>query len=472
VINAMRHAYPSAVRRFFPNKRVCALGAAGLALALAAPVSVAGATPTITITAPKNGALTHDQTPRIEGTTEKEFDAEIFSPVKVNVYQGTTVEGAPVRELTVVPEAFAEAWSTTVTPALESGTYTARAEQSELSSKEPPGLSNSVTFTVYAAAPRVTITYPANGSSATGDSQLLTGSAGTGPRDNPEVTIELFAGSTTTPTPLATLEVPTSGASWSAVFGALQPGTYTAEAIQRDEAGNVGASAPVTFTLLAPPVHPIPPPAASFSWFPPAPVVGQTVVLASSSTDSAGGITSFAWDLAGNGPFRGGGPLLSTSFATPGSHVVRLQVVDARGASSVATETIPVGQPPLKPMQPFPIVRIAGFQTGGGVRLSLVSVQAPVGARVTVTCRGRGCRMKPQSRVASANKHNRHASSVVLTFGSFERSFRAGTTLEVRVSAPGKVGKYTLFAIHRRSLPTRVDECLSALDPNPVACAT
>lgn len=471
----MRCAYPSAaVRRFLSKKRVHACGAAGVlaALALAAPVSVAGASPTLTITAPKNGALTHDQAPRIEGTTEKEFDAEIFSPVKVNIYQGTSAEGAPVRELTVVPEPFAEAWSTSVTPALESGTYTARAEQSELSSKGPAGLSNAVTFTVYAAAPNVKITYPANGSSATGESQLLTGSAATGPRDKPEVTIELFAGPTTTTTPLAALEVPTAGASWSAVFGALQPGTYTAEAIQRDEAGNVGTSAPVTFTLLAPLVHPIPLPSASFSWFPPAPVAGQTVVLASSSTDSAGGITSFAWDLAGNGPFRGGGPVLSTSFATPGTHVVRLQVVDARGASSVATETIPVGQPPLKPMQPFPIVRIAGFQTAGGVRLSLVSVEVPVGARVTVTCRGRGCRLKPQSRIASAGKHHRHASTVVLEFGAFERAFRAGAALEVRVSAAGEIGKYTLFAIHHRSLPTRVDECLSALDPNPVACAT
>jgi hypothetical protein len=123
-------------------------------------------------------------------------------------------------------------------------------------------------------------------------------------------------------------------------------------------------------------------------------------------------------------------------------------------------------------MLPFPIVRIAGVQTASGVKLSLLNVQAPVGVRVTVTCRGRGCRMRGQSRVASASKHARHASSVVLAFRRFERSFGAGTTLEVRVSAAGELGKYTLFAIHRRSLPTRVDACLSALDPKPVACSS
>jgi hypothetical protein len=193
-------------------------------------------------------------------------------------------------------------------------------------------------------------------------------------------------------------------------------------------------------------------------------------VLVSSSTDAANPITGYAWDLAGTGPFKAAGPVLTTSFASPGNHVVRLQVTDAGSVSSVATETIPVSAPPLLTMAPFPIVRIAGVQTASGVRLSLVSVQAPVGARVTVTCRGRGCRIKPQSRVARATKRSHHASSAVLAFGGFERSFRAGVTLEVRVAAPGEIGKYTLFAIHRRSLPTRVDSCLSALNPQPVAC--
>jgi hypothetical protein len=116
-------------------------------------------------------------------------------------------------------------------------------------------------------------------------------------------------------------------------------------------------------------------------------------------------------------------------------------------------------------------VRIAGVETAAGVKLSLLSVQAPVGTRVTVTCRGRGCRTKPQSLLATASKHARHASSVLLAFRRFERSFPAGATLEVRVSAAGELGKYTLFAIHRHSLPTRVDSCLSALDPQPVACS-
>ncbi len=444
--------------------------AVGLTLA-GAPVSVATAAPTVTITPPANHILrTH--TPEFSGTTTDEYPLDPFNPVILNIYEGAGVGGEPVRKVTAEQEPFTKAWSALVTPGLQDGIYTARAEQSEVLGEPEPGESNAVTFTVDTTAPQVTITYPVNGSSASGESQLLTGSAGTAQHDIHKVTIELYAGSTITAPTIATLEVPTSGASWSGAFSPLGPGTYTVQALQSDEAGNTGTSTPDTFTLTAPPSHSIPLPVASFSWFPPSPVIGQTVVLVSGSTDSASPITTFSWDLAGNGPFKVSGPVASTSFSTPGSHAVRLRVTDARGGSSVASETIPVGLPPLKPMQPFPIVRIAGFQTAKGVKLSLLSVQAPVGARATVTCRGRGCRMKPQSRVATTSAHNRHANSVVLAFRRFERSFRAGVTLEVRVSAPGEIGKYTLFAIHRHALPTRIDSCLSALDPKPIACAT
>ena len=442
-----------------------------LAIAAGAPSLASAEPPTLTITSPKHNESTNDQTPVFLGTMGNEFDPEKFSPVKVILYRGTGTGGEIAANLQAETELFNTAWSATDPFPLPDGTYTAQAEQAQLG-VAPPSTSEPVTFTVDTARPLVTITYPASGGSASGESQLLTGSAGTAQNDGHAVAIELYAGATITPPALKTLEVPTSGASWSGVFGGLTPGIYTAQALQSDAAGNTGASAPVTFTLTAPPTHPSALPVASFSWFPPAPVVGQTVVLVSSSSDAISPITGLSWDLAGNGPFNVSGPVASTSFSTFGNHLVRLRVTDARGASSIARQTIPVGLSPLKPMQPFPLVRIAGVQTAAGVRLSLVSVQAPVGARVTVTCRGRGCTMKPQSRVAITSARNRHASLVVLTFRRFERSFRAGVTLEVRIFASGKIGKYTLFAIHHHALPTRVDSCLSALNPKPIACAT
>jgi hypothetical protein len=421
MIRSMREALPT------PDLQSARSGRAARALVASAlvtlvtlavnPVDVANATPALEIRKPQSGILIN-HTPEFSGITSDEFTPpDPFNPVELKIYRGTTAGLEPA--MRIVPtqqESFSQQWSAVPTPGLEDGTYTAQAEQSEVVGE--PGKSNPVTFTVDTVTPHVTIASPASGSSASGETQLLTGSAGTAQYDLHTVRVELYAGTTATPSALAAppLEVPISGGSWSAVFGALRPGIYTAEAIQGDEAGNVGSSI-VTFALAAPP--PIRPPAASFSWFPAVPVVGQSVVLVSSSTDAANPITGYAWDLAGTGPFKAAGPVLTTSFASPGNHVVRLQVTDAGSVSSVATETIPVSAPPLLTMAPFPIVRIAGVQTASGVRLSLVSVQAPVGARVTVTCRGRGCRIKPQSRVARATKRSHHASSAVLAFGGF-----------------------------------------------------
>jgi hypothetical protein len=159
--------------------------------------------------------------------------------------------------------------------------------------------------------------------------------------------------------------------------------------------------------------------------------------------------------------------VLTTSFSTPGGHVVRLRVTDAHGLSSVATETINVVGRTAPLMQPFPVVRIAGTETAQGLNLRLLRVQqTPVGARITVRCKGRGCPIKSGTRVAVAN--NRGVAPV--EFRVFKRSLRFGVTLEILVSTPGEIGKYTRFAIRRGKLPERVDMCLDPAGVKPVVC--
>jgi len=260
-----------------------------------------------------------------------------------------------------------------------------------------------------------------------------------------------------------------SGGGWSAAPGGLPPGTYTAQAEQRDQAGNAGVSQAVTFVVIGPPTPP--PPAASFKWFPASPRVGQPVSLVSSSTDSFSPITGFAWSLSSAGPFVAGKPVLATSFATPGSHVVRLQVTDAEGRSSVATESVPVSPLPLTLMQPFPIVRFAGSVTSYGAKLKLLTVQAPVGARVQVRCVGRGCKTKSESRIAAASTKSKAVSgAVTLSFARFERRLRAGVTLRVRVTMSGQIGKFTSFAVRRGKLPLRKDQCVLTPISKPFPC--
>ena len=290
-----------------------------------------------------------------------------------------------------------------------------------------------------------------------------------------------------TPTPTLQWQESTSdGAAWTSVPGATADtltvaNTTLAESGQEYRAMFTNTVKTVTTLVatltvsapapeLAPAITPRAPspPVASFAWFPTAPHTGEPVSLVSSSTDVSSPITSFAWDTAGNGTFQAGKPVISTSFSTPGSHVVRLRVTDANGLSSVVAETVVVTPPPLTLMQPFPIVRIAGSDTSSGVKLSLLTVQAPQGARVTAQCRGRGCPVKSVSQLARSSKSK--AGTVLVVFRRFERSLRAGVILSIRVSSPGEIGKYTSFTIRRNKPPVRVDACIGPTNPKPIPC--
>lgn len=437
------------------------VGSLGAVALSPAAVAMAAAPPTITIERPVAGD-TEEQTPSFSGSTDDLF----FDQVIVNLYAGPSALGSPLQTPTAVPEA--GAWKTGPVPPLRDGQYTAVAEETNV--LDETGKSNQVTFTVDTPPPQVTLSSPISGSSTSAGSQVISGTAGTATGDSP-VTIQLSSGTTIgTQSPVETLVAQVSNGSWSTTVGGLGPGRYIAQAEQKDKAGNTGWSAPVTFTVTAPPAPPQPPPpAASFKWFPSAPRAGEPVSLVSTSTDATSPITNFAWSLTSTGAFLTGQPLLTTSFSTPGQHIVRLSVTDANGLSSVAAEAIEVGQPALALMLPVPIVRIAGTETSSGVDISLLAVQAPVAARVTVTCHGRGCPRRSQSLIARSSRNSK-ASSVQIAFRRFERSLRAGVILEIRVSKPGELGKYTRFSIRSHKLPVRVDACLESANPAPIAC--
>jgi hypothetical protein len=346
-----------------------------------------------------------------------------------------------------------------------------------------------VMSTADAAAPRVTLNAPASPSSNATPS--FTGTAS----NTTPVTVHIYAGAAAKGTVVstATATATATGTTWASgsASPALASGQYTAVATQENSIvdGPAGKSGPVTFTVTPPPVvtttePPLPtptavplptptavppptPPLASFRWFPPVPQTGEPVSLVSISTDATSPITGIAWALTSSGPFQGGGAVLTTSFSTPGAHIVRLRVIDAYDLASVATGTIKVIGRVASLMQPFPVVRIAGTETASGVKLGLLRVQQmPAGAKITVRCTGRGCPIKVARRVAVSSKRG----AATVEFRGFERSLRFGITLEVLVSKPGEIGKYTRFAIRRGKLPERVDMCLELAGVKPVVC--
>jgi hypothetical protein len=440
-----------------------------LSLALIAVLpaqTVIAAPPTVTITVPADGEET-EATPSFSGNAE-----EGAGQVALTIHAGANATGEVEQEWTT--SVSAGAWSVgPVGPPLRNGTYTAVATQTNAASEK--GESSPVTFHVDTPPPVVTLNMPQSPSTNTAPSFTGTGTGTT------QVSVQIYAGTAVRGKAVSAATAAGTGGAWTSNKASppLASGVYTAIASQEASiAGNrPGESQPVTFTVTAPApssnapastLSPLAPPAASFSWFPAVPQTGETVSLVSTSSDASSAITGLAWALTSGGPFQAGGPVLTTSFATPGAHVVRLRVTNANGNSSVATETINVVGPRALLMQPYPVVRLAGAETRRGIKLRLLQVQQlPAGARVTVRCRGRHCPLRFATRVAAASNKQRVAA---IEFRPFERSLSAGITLEILVSAPGEIGKYTRFTVRRGRLPLRVDTCLDPSGTQPIAC--
>jgi hypothetical protein len=117
--------------------------------------------PVLTLVSPADGALTNDGTPDLSGAAGNATgDSSI---VTVRIYAGSSAIGSPVQTLT--PTRSGTSWSTTAAT-LTSGTYTARATQSDASANT--GTSAPHTFTVDTIAPTATDIAAANGGATAG----------------------------------------------------------------------------------------------------------------------------------------------------------------------------------------------------------------------------------------------------------------------------------------------------------------
>jgi hypothetical protein len=197
-------------------------------------------------------------------------------------------------------------------------------------------------------------------------------------------------------------------------------------------------------------------PDAGFGFFPSDPVAGQPVHFVSYACDPDGTVFDQEWDFEGDRRFDDafGAHALHTFAA--GRHTVALRVTPLEGAPVVRTVTLNVGagdpvndifSPPL--LKPFPVVRIVGQLTTTGARIRFLSVRAPVCSRVTAICRGRTCPFKRYTRVVG-----RQGARVRPLTG---KALRAGVRLELLVTKPDRVGKYTRFTIRRGKPPARTD---------------
>jgi Bacterial Ig-like domain len=394
-------------------------------------------------------SLTTDPTPSFSGSAG--IAAGDLASVKLKIYAGAGVSGELVQTLEVTPNG--GEWSAGPAAVLEDGIYTVQAEQADEAGNV--GRSTARTFTIKQKGPKVTLTALPQLIETT--TPNFSGSAGVAPGDIASIKLKIYAGAGTSGSPMRTFEVAPTGNAWSVgPVATLEAGAYTAEAEQADEAGNVRESQPSTFTIA-----------------PPVPVT--TTTTATSTTTSTTTTTTTTTTTATTTTTTTAAPTTTTTAAATTTTATGAATTTATAATTSSAPTTTGSTTPSEAvttspyaalMQPFPIVRIAGADTGRGARLRLLTVQAPAQARITVWCRGRGCPHKPESRIAAAGK----AGVVVVEFKQFERSLQAGAVLVIRVSEPGEIGKYTRFRVRHGKLPERIDTCLDPAGARPIAC--
>jgi hypothetical protein len=112
-------------------------------------------------------------------------------------------------------------------------------------------------------------------------------------------------------------------------------------------------------------------------------------------------------------------------------------------------------------LSPFPVVRLRGRISRTSARITLLTVTAPAGSKVSIYCAGRSC---PRKRLAVT------ASRKAVRVRRFERRLRAGTVLRIYVTKSGFVGKYTRFQIRRSRSPLRTDLCAQTAGATPRRC--
>jgi subtilisin-like proprotein convertase family protein len=133
---------------------------------------------------------------------------------------------------------------------LGDGTHRLRVQARDLADNLDPSAAE-WSWTVDTTAPAVTLATPRPGALLREAQPQLSGSGGLAPGDAGTVTVKLWRGSAAGGQPAQTLSVardPASG-TWSTRPATLADGAWTARVEQSDAVGNVGVSAPVTFTV-------------------------------------------------------------------------------------------------------------------------------------------------------------------------------------------------------------------------------
>ena len=214
------------------------------------------------------------------------------------------------------------------------------------------------------------------------------------------------------------------------------------------------------------------PPAASFTFAPGVPTVGEAVTFdAGGSSDADGSIAEYRWDFDDDGTTDATGEGVEHSFASAGEQAVTLTVADDAGATETVSATARVTQsrdPSLRESMAA-WVGSDGLRDFGPTGTNIDFSGIVGSATVTVNLFG-----KAPSETAGIPESNVSKYRIVINAGE---GLSVGQSTEVRfeVGTLGGIGDPTRVQIYRRSIPgsgkfdrldTKVDSMGTPEDPS------
>lgn len=202
--------------------------------------------PAISLSAPANGLVTAATSVAVNGTAGTQ--PKDGNTVTVSLYSGPAATGTPITTLSATAAAGGR-FSASYPGPLSDGTYTVAASQTDNGADTGTATS---TFTIDTSVLTLTLGAPSAGEQL-GAQPTFSGTADTAPLDVGSVTVLVYAGASASGSPALTLTGPvgSNGAFAVSAPSPLAAGTYTVVAEQSTQAGNVGRTPPVTFTVLS-----------------------------------------------------------------------------------------------------------------------------------------------------------------------------------------------------------------------------
>ena len=199
--------------------------------------------PTVLVNEPAAGTILADRTPVIAGAAEP-------GTVTLDLHEGATTGGAPARSIEAAANSQGD-FAAVVAPPLGDGRWTLVAREDDPAGN--PGSSTPLTFQVDTGPPQVTLEPPFASGSSADRMPTLRGGAEEGP-----VTVTISVGSAVLSDPSRVVRTAAGpeGRYSVELDQPLADGVHTLQAEQRDAAGNVGRSSPITIEIDATPPAP------------------------------------------------------------------------------------------------------------------------------------------------------------------------------------------------------------------------